>query len=269
MPSTGAFGDDAPTAVRGAESMRTLVPTATPGSQTALEMQSPPRRAITAPMGAVTRPPAAPAIARIKPKRVPASSLGLPNVTAPPTEQELSTLLRDSSAGMEHAGQSSLAEQFGRASTDTTHVDPPSQHHQHSGPIVMDVIPHSLGIGTVAGYCEGLIMRNTSVPTHAVKVFATSRDHQQLVRIRVCQGESRKIKQNTILGDLVLEGLQPRPRGQTKIEVTFQIDASGILNVVAKDQATGMAQQARLDIVGAQSAEQVEAAGERVRDLLQ
>jgi len=261
---SGWFGDEPTTGIRGADS---LFPNSGPDAPTAMDMSAPApqRRAITAPMGAVTQPPAAPVLARIKPKRVPASSLNMPTVQAPPTENELTALLRQASESVEqHQPQSP---QHARPPTEqeATQVDP----HAYSGPIVMDVIPHSLGIATVAGYCEGLIMRNESVPTEAMKIFATSRDHQQLVRIRVCQGESRKIAQNTVLGDLVLEGLQPRPRGQTKIEVTFRIDASGILNVVAKDQSTGMAQQARLDIVGGQSAEQVQGARERVRDLLQ
>jgi molecular chaperone DnaK len=135
------------------------------------------------------------------------------------------------------------------------------------GPQVMDVTPRGLGIGTVAGYCEELIRRNSRVPAEQKKMFSTSRDQQEMVRIRVCQGESRRMDDNVILGDLVLEGLPPRPRGQTSIEVTFHLDASGILQVRARDANTGQEQRASLDIVGAQSPAEVDAARERFSQL--
>ena len=137
----------------------------------------------------------------------------------------------------------------------------------HSAPTVLDVTPRGLGIGTVAGYCEELIRRNSRVPTEMKRMFSTSRDGQDAVRIRVCQGESRRIDDNVILGDLVLEGLPPRPRGQTAIEVTFQIDASGILQVRARDAHTGQEQRASLDLVGMQSPAEVDAARERFAGL--
>jgi molecular chaperone DnaK len=132
---------------------------------------------------------------------------------------------------------------------------------------VIDVTPHSLGIATIAGFCEGIISRNAKVPTETKKLFSTSRDLQRVVRIRVCQGESRRIDDNLVLGDLVLEGLEPRPRGETKIEVTFQLDASGILHVRARDRDTGLEQRANLDLAGAQSQEEIAAAQQRFRDL--
>ena len=97
----------------------------------------------------------------------------------------------------------------------------------------------ALGIGTVAGYCEELIRRNARVPTEIRKLFTTSRDAQDTVRIIVCQGESRRLDNNVVIGDLTLGGLPPRPRGETSIEVTFQLDASGILQVRARDAHTG------------------------------
>ncbi len=136
-----------------------------------------------------------------------------------------------------------------------------------AGPEVLDVIPRSLGIGTVSGYCEELIRRNARVPTEMRRMFSTSRDQQSTVRIRVCQGESRRIDDNVILGDLVLEGLPPRPRGKTSIEVTFQIDASGRLQVRARDAETGQEQRASLDLLGAQSQEEVDAARARFAGL--
>ncbi|MGE0396020.1 MAG: Hsp70 family protein [Kofleriaceae bacterium] len=134
-------------------------------------------------------------------------------------------------------------------------------------PIVMDVTPRSLGIATVAGYCEELIRRNSRVPAQMVKVFSTSRDLQKAVRIVVCQGESRRLDNNTIIGDLHLEGLTPRPRGETSIEVTFSLDASGILRVKARDAQTGREQQASLDLVGGVSEENVAASRERLQQL--
>ncbi|MCB9559520.1 MAG: Hsp70 family protein [Kofleriaceae bacterium] len=135
------------------------------------------------------------------------------------------------------------------------------------GPTVVDVTPRGLGIGTVAGYCEELIRRNSTVPAEVKRMFTTSRDRQDAVRIRVCQGESRRIDQNLIIGDLVLDGLDPRPRGETTIEVTFAIDHSGILQVRARDARTGREQRASLDILGAQSPAEVDAARSRLREL--
>jgi molecular chaperone DnaK len=134
-------------------------------------------------------------------------------------------------------------------------------------PVVLDVTPRGLGIGTVAGYCEELIRRNSRLPTEIKRNFTTSRDKQETVRIRVCQGESRRIDENLLLGDLVLEGLEPRPRGETTIEVTFAIDASGILQVRARDARTGQERRASLDVHGAQSPAEVDAARTRLREL--
>jgi molecular chaperone DnaK len=136
-----------------------------------------------------------------------------------------------------------------------------------SGPVVLDVTPRGLGIGTVAGYCEELIRRNSRLPAEIKRNFTTSRDKQDTVRIRVCQGESRRIDENLLVGELVLEGLEPRPRGETTIEVTFAIDASGVLQVRARDARTGQERRASLDILGAQSPAEVDAARQRLREL--
>ncbi len=134
-------------------------------------------------------------------------------------------------------------------------------------PIILDVTPRSLGIGTVAGYCEELIRRNSRVPAEMKKLFTTSRDKQESVRIVVCQGESRRLDHNTILGDLFLEGIPARARGETSIEVTFSLDASGILQVSARDAQTGAEQRATLDLVGAMPQQDVEAGRERLQQL--
>ena len=134
-------------------------------------------------------------------------------------------------------------------------------------PVVLDVTPRGLGIGTVAGFCEELIRRNSRVPTQTRKLFTTSRDRQDAVRIIVCQGESRRIDNNTVIGDLLLSNLPPRPRGETSIEVTFALDASGILQVRARDADTGVEQRASLDIVGTIQQQDVEAAREKLQSL--
>lgn len=135
------------------------------------------------------------------------------------------------------------------------------------GPTVLDVTPRGLGIGTVAGLCEELIRRNTRIPFEIRRTFTTSKDRQETVRIRVCQGESRRIVENLVIGDLVLNGLTPRPRGESQIEVTFQIDASGMLAVRARDTHSGIEQSASLDLQGAIPNEQVDGARQRIRDL--
>jgi molecular chaperone DnaK len=133
--------------------------------------------------------------------------------------------------------------------------------------VVLDVTPRSLGIATVAGYCEELIRRNSRLPTEMVKMFTTSRDKQDAVRIVVCQGESRRLDNNTVIGDLRLEGLPARARGETSIEDTFALDASGILQVKARDKQTGREQRARLDLVGGVNEADIAAARDRVTQL--
>ena len=134
-------------------------------------------------------------------------------------------------------------------------------------PVLLEVTPRGLGIATVAGFCEELIRRNARVPTEARKLFTTSRDNQDMVRIVVCQGESRRLEKNTVIGDLVLQNLQARPRGETSIEVTFALDASGVLHVRARDAETGAEQRATLSLVGGVSQEDVAASRDRLQQL--
>ena len=134
-------------------------------------------------------------------------------------------------------------------------------------PIVLEVTPRSLGIGTVAGFCEELIRRNSRVPTEMKKIFTTSRDRQNVVHIVVCQGESRRLDNNVIIGDLVLQNLPARPRGETSIEVTFMLDASGILQVRALDAQTGTEQRATLALVGGVPSQDVAASRDRIQQL--
>ena len=138
---------------------------------------------------------------------------------------------------------------------------------QAPAPVIMDVTPRSLGIATVAGFCEELIRRNSKLPAEKIKMFSTSRDLQNAVRIVVCQGESRRMDNNVVIGDLLLEGLPARPRGETTIEVTFSLDASGILQVRARDSQTGREQRASLSLVGGVLEQDVSAARDRLQQL--
>ena len=108
--------------------------------------------------------------------------------------------------------------------------------------VLLDVTPHDLGIMTVGSHFEELIPQNTTVPTSRAKIFTTSRDKQTAVKILVMQGESRKADENELLGEFVLTGLKPAPKGQVEIEVTFAINTDGIVSVSAKDMDTGQAQ---------------------------
>jgi hypothetical protein len=136
-----------------------------------------------------------------------------------------------------------------------------------AAPAIADVTPRGLGLVTVGGYCEGLIQRNARIPSEAKRSFSTAFDMQRSVRIVICQGEAKRVDGNTVLGDLVLDGLEPRPRGETSIEVTFALDASGILSVTARDSRSGKSQQATLTVLGAMAGAEVEAARGRLLQL--
>src|SRR3954468_11629304 len=108
--------------------------------------------------------------------------------------------------------------------------------------ILLDVTPHALGIMTFGSNFEELVPQNTTVPTSRAKTFTTSRDHQTAVKIIVMQGESEKAELNDLLGEFILTGLRRAPKGQVEIEVTFSINADGIVSVGAKDLETGQEQ---------------------------
>jgi molecular chaperone DnaK len=108
--------------------------------------------------------------------------------------------------------------------------------------LLLDVTPLSLGVETLGGVMTKLIERNTTIPTRKTEVFSTAADNQPSVEIHVLQGEREMAKDNRTLGRFHLTGLPPAPRGVPQIEVTFDIDANGILNVSAKDVATGKTQ---------------------------
>jgi molecular chaperone DnaK len=108
--------------------------------------------------------------------------------------------------------------------------------------ILLDVTPHALGIMTFGSYFEELIPQNTTVPTSRTKIFTTSRDNQTAVKILVMQGESEKAEENEVLGEFILTGLRRAAKGQVEIEVTFEINADGIVSVRAKDLETSLEQ---------------------------
>src|SRR4029450_3358555 len=110
----------------------------------------------------------------------------------------------------------------------------------------VDVPPLSLGIETLGGVATKLIERNTTIPTRKSEVFSTAADQQSQVEILVLQGEREFAADNKTLGTFILDGIPPAPRGVPQIEVTFDIDANGILDVKAKDRATGKEQQVRI-----------------------
>ncbi|MCP4446422.1 MAG: Hsp70 family protein [Myxococcales bacterium] len=135
------------------------------------------------------------------------------------------------------------------------------------GPIIFEIAPQALSLATVAGFCEHIIAPNAPVPTEVVRTFATSKDGQQEVRLRICQGNARMIDENVALGMLILDGLEAAPRGHVKIEVAFRLDASGRLHVRANCPVSGLEQQATLDVIGAQSTGEVRAAQERLLEI--
>ena len=109
--------------------------------------------------------------------------------------------------------------------------------------LLLDVTPLSLGIETLGGIATKLIDRNTTIPTRKSQVFSTAADNQPSVEIHVVQGEREMAADNTSLGKFVLDGIPPARRGVPQIEVTFDIDANGIINVTAKDKGTGKEQK--------------------------
>ncbi|MDQ3310276.1 MAG: Hsp70 family protein, partial [Gemmatimonadota bacterium] len=124
--------------------------------------------------------------------------------------------------------------------------------------LLLDVIPLSLGIETLGGVMTTLISRNTTIPTKKSEVFSTAEDNQSTVEIHVLQGEREMAAYNKTIGKFQLTGIPPAPRGMPQVEVTFDIDANGILHVSAKDRATGKEQKIRIEASSGLSEQEIE-----------
>ena len=124
--------------------------------------------------------------------------------------------------------------------------------------LLLDVTPLSLGIETMGGVMTKMIESNTTIPTKKTETFSTAADNQPQVEIHICQGERPMAADNKTIGKFILDGIPPSPRGVPQIEVTFDIDANGILNVSAKDKATGKEQKIRIEASSGLSPEEIE-----------
>jgi molecular chaperone DnaK len=124
--------------------------------------------------------------------------------------------------------------------------------------LLLDVTPLSLGIETLGGVMTTLIERNTTIPTKKAEVFSTAEDNQTTVEIHVLQGERKMAMDNKTIGKFQLTGIPPAPRGMPQVEVTFDIDANGILHVSAKDRATGKEQKIRIEASSGLSEDEID-----------
>jgi molecular chaperone DnaK len=124
--------------------------------------------------------------------------------------------------------------------------------------LLLDVTPRAIGVATAGGFCDICIERNAAIPVEQSRLFTTSTDLQTEVSIAVYQGESRRVEENTKLGEVQLSGIRPAPRGTIKIRVTFEINTDGILGVSARNEETGQAQGTRIVLSGGIDEDQVE-----------
>ena len=124
--------------------------------------------------------------------------------------------------------------------------------------LLLDVTPLTLGIETMGGVMTPIIDKNTTIPTKASQVFSTAADNQTAVTVHVLQGERKQSSQNKSLGQFNLEDIPPAPRGMPQIEVTFDIDANGIVSVSAKDMGTGKEQSIRIESATSLSEDEIQ-----------
>jgi len=133
--------------------------------------------------------------------------------------------------------------------------------------VLLDVTPRGLGIAVAGGFAETIIERNVAVPVEQSRLFSTSANNQSTVRIQVCQGEEKMFDENYPLGDLELNNIREAPRGEVTIEVTFMVDANGIMTVRAKDTDSGAEQEAQVNVRGSMSAQEIsDAIGDETPD---
>jgi molecular chaperone DnaK len=130
----------------------------------------------------------------------------------------------------------------------TTSSAPPGP--RQDPPILVDVTPRALVVETVGGWCDTVVQRNAKIPCERSRAFATSSDSQTVVHVRVAQGEDPVFRNNTYLGEVELTGLRSAARGAVTIQVRFELDESGTLQVFATDLATGREAHALLQLVG-------------------
>ena len=135
-------------------------------------------------------------------------------------------------------------------------------------PILMDVTPQALGIELTGGYSQTLIRRHAPIPAEAARVFSTAQDDQEDVQIRVCQGDHERFADNQPLGEVELSGLPSGPRGTVRLNVTFQLDASGTLDVKAVDVTTGREQSIRINLLGGADEEELASMTARHEEIL-
>jgi len=136
-----------------------------------------------------------------------------------------------------------------------------------TAPLLIDVIPQALGIETLGGYMDTIIPRNSRLPVRQTRAFGTAADLQETVRVNILEGSSRVAKENRPIGELVLTGIPPMPRGQAKIDVSFEINTDGMLSVTARDRDSGKLARTQLNVAGGMSDEA--AAALQSRDLPQ
>jgi molecular chaperone DnaK len=155
----------------------------------------------------------------------------------------------------------------GQRGTPAASAEPHAPPPRRGKALLLDVTPQTLGVQTVQGFCDHIILRNAAIPVEQTRIFSTTHDNQDAVLIRICQGESRRVEKNVVLGELELLGLRPAQRGAVQIAVTFEIDTDGILNVSAKDLETGRATKTQITLFGGYSEAQVAEMEERSRSL--
>ncbi len=134
--------------------------------------------------------------------------------------------------------------------------------------LLLDVTPQSLGVAIAGGYVRRLIPKNTTVPTSVSEVFNTSKDNQTTVKIMVLQGESDVAHENELLGEFILTGLRQAPRGELEIDVTFDVNAEGILSVSARDKETGQRQSITVTATGGLTEEELKRIMDEQRDYM-
>ncbi|WP_373048926.1 molecular chaperone DnaK [Vulgatibacter sp.] len=139
---------------------------------------------------------------------------------------------------------------------------------EESEVLLLDVTPQSLGIMVAGGYTQTIIARNTTVPTRASHIFTTVKDNQTSAKILVLQGEEEKAAENELLGEFMLTGLRPAPRGEVEIEVQFDISADGIVSVSAQDRDTGLQQSIQVTATSGLTEEEMQLIIEEQKDYL-